>query len=251
MTAAQAVTAATVADVVARLEAIEGSAPRSDGVACFARLYREVTQGVERELRGRTPGDPRFVERLDVRFASLFFDALDAFGRDPGSAPRAWAPLFEARARRGIAPLQFALAGMNAHINRDLPVALVDTCTELGLGLADESVEHRDYEQVNVVLARVEARVKQSYLTGPLAVLDRILHRWRRIDDVVAMWDVARARDAAWTNAQALRALGGQPELADAFLRTLDRTTGLAGRGLLVPADTVLGRLGRLLGGRV
>jgi hypothetical protein len=28
-----------------------------------------------------------------------------------------------------VAPIQFALAGMNAHINRDLPLALVATCT--------------------------------------------------------------------------------------------------------------------------
>ena len=32
----------------------------------------------------------------------------------------------------GTAPIQFALAGMNAHINRDLPLALVETCDELG-----------------------------------------------------------------------------------------------------------------------
>jgi len=31
----------------------------------------------------------------------------------------------------GIEPIQFALAGMNAHINHDLPVAIVSTCTEL------------------------------------------------------------------------------------------------------------------------
>ncbi len=240
----------SVADVVARLQEIEASAPAADGVVCFARLYREVTQAVEHELHGGTAGDPRFVERLDLRFAGLFFTALDAFGRDPSTAPRAWAPLFECRSRRGVAPLQFALAGMNAHINRDLPVALVTTCSELGLSLDDDSIEHRDYVGINGLLAQVEQRLKPSYLTGPLATLDRILHRVRRIDDVVAMWDVGRARDGAWTNGRALWALRGEPELSDAFLLALDRTTGLAGRGLLLPADTVLGRLGRILGGR-
>lgn len=33
--------------------------------------------------------------------------------------------LFRARARRDVAPIQFALAGMNAHSSRDLPVARV------------------------------------------------------------------------------------------------------------------------------
>ena len=60
----------------------------------------------------------------------------------PADTPSAWVPLFAQRSRRGVAPLQFALAGMNAHINRDLPVALVTTCRELGLDLRDGSREH-------------------------------------------------------------------------------------------------------------
>jgi hypothetical protein len=35
-----------IAAVIARLRTIEASAPASDGVVCFARLYREVTEGV-------------------------------------------------------------------------------------------------------------------------------------------------------------------------------------------------------------
>ena len=50
------------------------------------------------------------------------------------------------------------------------------------------------------------------------------------------MWDVARARDAAWTNGQALWAPRDEATLAAQFLVTLDRMVGFAGRGLLVPA---------------
>jgi hypothetical protein len=89
--------------------------------------------------------------------------------------------------------------------------------------------------------------VKSSYLTGWLAWLDRIVHRLHRIDDVVAMWDVARARDAAWTNAQALWAFRDDPPLAGDYLLTLDRMVGFASRGLLVPADSWLLKLGRVL----
>jgi hypothetical protein len=49
------------------------------------------------------------------------------------------------------------------------------------------------------------------------------------------MWDVARARDAAWVQAQALWALRRLPGLSGAYLDALDRTVGFAGRGLLVP----------------
>jgi len=239
--------AASVPDVVARLRQIEASAPPGDGVGCFARLYREVTEGVDAALVRRDYADPRFLEHLDAAFAGLFFDALAAYARDPASAPPAWTPLFAARAQHGIAPLQFALAGMNAHINRDLPVALVATCTELGLDLAERSPEHADFERVNGLLEQVEARAKAGFLTGPVGLLARLLHRFDRLDDVLAMWDVRAARDAAWTNAEALWALRGEPALRDRFLLALDRMVGLAGRGLLVPADSLPARLARRL----
>jgi Family of unknown function (DUF5995) len=235
-----------IADVIERLRTIEASAPVSDGVACFARLYLAVTEGVGADLTGRGFADARFLETLDVQFAALFFSALESYGADPASAPSAWVPLFEQRSRRGIAPLQFALAGMNAHINRDLPVALVTTCRELGLDLREGSPEHADFERLNTLLAEVEQNVKSAYLTGWLAWVDRLVHRLRRIDDVVAMWDVDRARDAAWTNAQALWALGDEPPLAGDYLRALDRMVGFASRGLLIPADSWLLKVGRV-----
>lgn len=238
-----------IADVIRRLRAIEASGSRSDGVACFARLYREVTEGVGTELTRQGFANTRFLETLDVHFADLFFSALEFYERDPGGTPSAWVPLFAQRSRRGIAPLQFALAGMNAHINRDLPVALVTTCRELRLDLGEGSREHADFERVDALLAHVEARVKSQYVTGWLAWVDRFVHRLGRIDDVVAMWDVERARDAAWTNAQALWALDDEPPLASDYLLALDRMVGFASRGLLVPADSWLLRLGRALSG--
>jgi Family of unknown function (DUF5995) len=236
----------SVPEVIQRLQAVEASASASDGVVCFARLYRQVTQGVDAELAQQTFADAPFLEQLDVCFAGLFFSALEAFEHEPASAPAAWTPLFTQRSQRGIAPLQFALAGMNAHINRDLPVALVTTCDALQINLGESSPEHGDFERVNVLLAQVEVQIKRSYLTGWLAWADRLVHPLHRIDDVVAMWDVGRARDAAWTNAQALWALHDEPSLASEFLLTLDRMVGLASRGLLVPADSVGQKLGRL-----
>lgn len=221
--------------------------PHADGIACFTRLYLSVTQGVQERLAGLTFADPRFLARLDVAFADLFFSALDAARSNPSQLPRAWAPIVEARSAHGIAPLQFALAGMSAHINRDLPIALVATCTELGIDLEEDSPQHADYVRVNGVLAEIEQKVKAQYLTGWLVRLDRLVHRIYRLDDVVTMWSIDRARDAAWVSAEALWALRGEPELSARYLDTLDCTVGMTARGLLVPADTWLQRLSRAL----
>jgi hypothetical protein len=235
----------SVADVIARMEAILSPLRRTDGVASFTRLYLEVTRAVQTELERATFADPAFLQRLDVVFADLFFDAVETFERGPGDTPRAWAPLFECRSTRGVAPLQFALAGMNAHINRDLPVALVSTWSENRIEPGFDSRQHADFERVNDVLARVEQRVKREYLTGWLNALDRILHRFHRLDSVLAMWNVRSARAAAWVNGEALWALRGDARLSGEYLRNLDRMVGLSGRGLLIPSDTSLRKVDR------
>jgi len=223
---------ATVEDVIERLRAIEAALPPRDGVRAFTTLYLAVTENVHAALRPRRFRDPAFVQRLDVVFANLYLDALKAFVADPARTPRAWAPLCAARSRRRIAPLQFALCGMNAHINRDLPVALVRTAREAGLDLERARRQHADFTSVNALLERTEAQVKRRFATGLVGIADAALGA---LDDRVAMWNVGRAREAAWVQGQILWTLQAVPALARRYLDTLDRTVGFAGRGLLVP----------------
>jgi hypothetical protein len=98
--------------------------------------------------------------------------------------------------------------------------------------LQPDSAQHVDFLKVNDLLATVEAQVKAEYLTGLVGVADEVLGR---IDDVVAMWSITEARDAAWTHAQMLWAVRGHPDLTAAFEDALDGTVGFASRGLLVP----------------
>ena len=199
-----------------------------DGVAAFGALYLAVTEEVGAAAQAAQFEDERFLRRLDVRFANLFFDAL----RRPERAPHAWRVLFAARNRADVLPLQFALAGMNAHINRDLPAALVETWAELNVRPARASPQYHDFDRVNTILSAAEQHVKARLLGGALARVDVDLGR---VDDVVAMWKVEEAREAAWVNGETLWALRAAPDLRTRYLRTLDRMVGLAGRGLLRP----------------
>jgi hypothetical protein len=221
-----------IVDVVARMEAIQAALPPEDGVAAFNRLYLEVTRGVLGSLRPGHFRDGRFLRWLDVVFANLYFEALRALVLRTGPAPRAWAPLLESRAKPGVLPLQFALAGMNAHINRDLPVALVDTCRSLRLELRRPSPQYDDFCRVNELLEEAQERIKGVLARGAVRTLDSALGRE---DDVLTMWNVRAAREAAWTNGEVLWALRGLPQVQRRFLRALDRTVGFAGRGLLRP----------------
>lgn len=218
-----------IGGVVERMLAIERALPREDGVACFNRLYRAVTESVQASPADSF-ADVRFVRWLDVAFANLYFRALASFVLGRGRVPHAWAPLFQARSRAGIAPLQFALAGMNAHINRDLAIALVQTCTARKVIPRHGSPQHADFGRVDRLLEEVEARVKHEYAVGLVGVADEKLGR---LDDVLAIWKVGAARQAAWVHAETLWRLRELPFAGARHLAILDRTVGFAGRGLL------------------
>ena len=222
----------TVDGVVERMRAVEQALPERDGVRTFTRLYRAVTEAVDETVRPGAFADPRFTRWLDVVFANLYFRALRAHVIGPKKPPRAWAALFEARTRRGVAPIQFALAGMNAHINRDLPLALVETCRARRVPPARGGMQHGDFRRIDGLLAATEARVRDELATGLVGWADDALGE---LDSVVAMWNVRQARAAAWVNAETLWAMRELPLAAGRFMVTLDRMVGFAGRGLLRP----------------
>jgi hypothetical protein len=220
----------TVAAVIKRLTAIESELQETDGVRRFNDLYVAMTRTIDAEVKSGGFEDARFLAHLDVVFADRYLAAVDA-SKDGKSMPSAWAPLFADRERAGIAPIQFALAGCNAHINFDLAVALAEAWQELEVTPKSDSPQHRDFLKVNGILVAVEAKMKKELDAGLVGVADEALGR---LDDVLAMWSMERARDAAWTHAEVLwklRELGG---LEKDYLGTLAKIVGLGSRGLLV-----------------
>jgi hypothetical protein len=222
----------SIDEVIAVMTQIEGRLPDSDGVKWFNHLYLSVTIAMRTAVAGTTFNDPTFLTELDVLFGNLYFAAVAAAEQSPAAAPPAWRPLFQARNTPGIARLQFALAGMNAHINRDLPSGIVSAFQALGgTPLTDQS-RHDDYDRVNDLLEKVEADVKTEFTTGALAEVDALAGP---LDDITAMWSIRAARATAWTNGQVLWTLEAVPSLRDQFFDRLDSLTGFAGRGLLRP----------------
>lgn len=228
MSAAESVS--TIPEVIARMEAIDASLDRKDGVAIFNRLYLQVTLAVDTASAGTVFEGPAFVARLDVAFAGLYFDA-EATIASGAASPVAWRPLIETRSQRRE-PIQFALAGMAAHINHDLAIATVTTCQELGLVPEDSGVTHRDYQRVDALLATVETQVAGWFDTGLIADIEDVTPQ--KTDEAIAMFSLAAARDVAWEHAKLLWSLRDAGPLRDNYLDVLARTTELAARAMLV-----------------
>jgi hypothetical protein len=219
----------SVAGAIARMEAIGAALPAADGFACFNRMYLDVTRQVNAQIDQGFYADPAFMTELDVTFAGKYFDAVDVAG-DPAAVPLAWRPLAERRGAAGIEPIQFALAGMNAHINHDLPVAVAGTC--MALGTSPEDGQHLDdYQKVDQLLDAAEQAIRQSFETAIELDVDKHL---AAVATLTCNWTMNGARDLAWNNSLVLWALRNDPLARKLFLDGLATSTALASRMLLV-----------------
>ncbi|MET9190976.1 DUF5995 family protein [Streptomyces tendae] len=218
--------ALTVDTVLSRMRALDTALPARDGVAVFNRVYLAVTETVALHIDGGRFADAPAARALDVRFAERYLAAVDAAEEDR-RPPACWRPLFQFRRHPGVRPLQFALAGINAHIGHDLALAVVDTCRTLGC----EPVELEDeFDRVGDLLVSLEERIRGELMPGPdlLQIADPLTH-------LLGSWSLERAREAAWAAARALWALRRLPDITGEFTERLDAAVGFAGRMLLTP----------------
>jgi hypothetical protein len=218
---------ATVAEVIAVMQQIDGCLGNDDGLKWFNWLYLQVTQKVD--LQPLTAWqDPEWLLALDVVFANFYLRALAGYLSGAPGVAASWSALLESRYKPGVDRILFALAGMNAHINHDLALALLATATQSGVTPTPTGPQHADYESVNQLLEALMPAVLTELATDTLGVLAQDTGK---IGRVLAFWDICKARDLAWGFADQLR---GLPELAqDAALDAQDAVTGALGRAIL------------------
>src|SRR5436305_3948271 len=133
----------SIEDVIRIMEKLDAVLAAKDGVKWFNLLYLLVTKAVAEQTQAHDWADARWLTRLDITFAQLYFQALAHYCTERAKVPRAWMALFESRDKADIERVQFALAGVNAHINHDLPLAVVETCNALGITPSRSSAQYR------------------------------------------------------------------------------------------------------------
>jgi len=211
-------------------------AGRDNPLGDFNALYLTATTCVLELLYAGGFSDPAFVSRLGVEAATRYFDALRAWSGIESSprCPRAWAALF---GRPGGPALPAACAGVNAHINFDLPFALVTTFDQLGTDPIDDSDQHHDYLRINGILAQTVPAAGHGCLDQWQLLIDTMNggpHDWWQgeTDDY--------PRNVAWRNAQRLWAMRHDLTATDKERVQLDRVSAGLGRLLISPLGAFL-----------
>ncbi len=232
----------TIADVISLMTKIDRLLGKDDGLWWFNSLYRRVTKAIERDWKQGKWAHQAWLVHLDVEFAQLYFQAIEGWLTQSADMPRAWKPLFEQRYHVRIAPVQFALAGVNAHINRDLALAVVRACQKTRTVPERGTKEEQDYIRVNRILEEVEVKVIQEMARGMLKI---VTDHVNPLDKKVAMTLIGWARDVAWNNAESYwhwTQVVPDEVQAEKIVRNMDRMTERMGRGILLPPSTLRGR---------
>jgi hypothetical protein len=142
-------------------------------------VYRRGTVAVRDEIRRGGFLDPDWLERWDLAFADIYLDAMEGWDRgEPVSGP--WQEAFAAASNRSVPPLRHVLLGLNAHVNFDLPQALLAVISD-GEFEDPEMMRRRyaDHKHVDdVLVVRVASEDKQiaaAERPGDRRLADRLL----------------------------------------------------------------------------
>lgn len=226
-------------EVITRMEALlEPLEAADDPRRYFHATYLRTTIAVAGELQRGRFAEPDWVERWDVVFARLYLDALedDLGGQRP---PRPWSIAFGAPA--DLPPLRHVLLGMNAHINYDLPQALVAVISDEQFGdPALLALREADHQAIDDVLAtRVAAEGEElARLSGPASPIEQAV---RPLNRVGTRRFLRESRRKVWFNAALLnRARGEGPAAYQAALFRLETLTARKVATLQEPGQVLL-----------
>ena len=229
-----------VVDQLTRLQGYLDQVPPllgSNPLADFNKLYRTITESVLHRLNTGRFRDPEFLALLDVEFAARYFDALRFWSVTSGDCPRVWGVIFKRIAGPDVRALPSAVAGVNAHINYDLPFALIRTFEQLNLAPVDDSDQHHDYLQVNDIFAEAIPDLRRSYLDKVQLLIDTMN------GDLDDWWQgemVEYSRNVAWRNAQKLWGIRHDMVATDRERAGLDQTAAGLNKLLLSPLGAFL-----------
>lgn len=241
---------ASIDEVVSRMQdrladlapARASGAPGAPGApgshrAIFLRTYLRTTLAVGAAVDEARFEDPDWVGAWDVAFADLYLSALDAdlAGR---KVPRPWRLAFDAPA--GLPALRHVLLGINAHVNYDLPQALLAVISDDDFG--DPVVmerRRRDHERIDAVLAgRVSAEDGELSAAGAKTLLDQVLTPLNRLSSKRFLRE---SRQKVWHNTVALQqARATSPRAYRAQLAELEVLSAAKIADLLAPGQVLL-----------
>jgi hypothetical protein len=188
-----------------------------DDKALFLGCYRMMTGNVLTAIEAHGFNDSDWVGRLLSYFADYYFKALQDYQLNSASAPQPWQVAHNAAADAHVTALQKLLLGVNAHINYDLVLTLVDL-------LMDEWDQHSpaqrqsryaDHCQINQIIEQTIDSVQDQVLEPAMPVMRLVDSLLGPVDEFLISGLISQWRELVWVNASSLLEMGDEDQRAN------------------------------------
>ncbi len=218
----------TIDGVVARLdEIVAWSLTNTSRLGYFAALYKRVTITVGDLLGKNYFDDDARMERLDVTFANRYLAALDDYHCAGPACTAPWQVAFDAADKPKLLILQHLVAGMNAHIELDLGIAVA----EIAPGDKLPGI-HNDFDKINTLLAALSPLIETE--VGELSPMIHLVEEVGKIvEKPIVDTGMLIVRSTAWKLAETLAQAG--PEQTQKLIDERARHVATLGKHAIDP----------------
>lgn len=222
-----------IEDVLVKLRAvIDGYRRQGSPLAFFPAVYRATTLRVRAGIQQGSFADGGRMAQLVTTFANRYLAAVDPVAAGGGAEPaRSWQVAFDTAGRPHTMILQHVLLGMNAHINFDLPLAVVAAA-----GQGKVAALQDDFNAINRILADLLDPV-QTVINGFSPLLHILDSVGGRTDEELVTFSISTAREEAWH--EAVRLGDEDTEQRRRSTLSLDRRVTLLAQRIIVPDGTL------------
>lgn len=203
----------------------------SDKRAIFLNCYLLMTRNMLTAIESGEFHDADWVRPLLQRFADYYFEALEAYDHGSPTTPKVWQRAHDAAQRKKVAVLQHLLLGVNAHINFDLVLTLVELL-EGEWNELDEDVRtmrYTDHCQVNAIIGRTIDAVQDEVIEVLLPEMDYVDRLLGPFDEWMTSRLISRWREEVWQHAVQLLECSTQADRTRLQQRIEKRTLKRAG----------------------
>jgi len=177
-----------------------------DQRAVFLSCYLLMTRNIISAIDHQEFHDSAWVSRLMERFAEYYFVALEEYEREPSSAPAVWHSAHDISRAPHTLALQKLMAGVNAHINYDLVLSMVDL---LGpewddLEADQRNARYNDHCHVNAVIGRTIDAVQDQVLDPVMPIMVLIDELLGPVDEILVSHLITHWRETVWRDTMQL-----------------------------------------------
>ena len=168
-------------------------------LSCYQLMTLNMLKAVERDEFF----DSKWVNQLLNRFADYYFIALDQYETDPLAAPLVWQLAHNATRNSKAMAIQSLILGVNAHINYDLVLTLVDVLAPewRTLDVSQRKNRYNDHDRVNTIIASTIDAVQDDILEPAMPFMEFVDTVFGRLDEHLISRLIRNWRENVWNHA--------------------------------------------------